>query len=189
MLWNDNEFGRAEKAEANKEGGWGSYSFCQRQHRCRHWSQLPKWGGDATALLKGGGGAQQAPPRGGEELSYRCVRERRYTSLNKGGDKALMTRRGRGRGKVLKGGVREGGRQVRRREGRPRPVFPLYCVLNMLFCLYDMARSRLPWQPVVKGTIGSFSLKPQAIKHVDIHTHSSKIPFWAHPDVCFFFRF
>ena len=114
MLWNDNDFGRAEKAEANKEGGWGSYSFCQRQHRCRHWSQLPKWGGDATALLKGGGGAQQAPPRGGEELSYRCVRERRYTSLNKGGDKALMTRRGRGRGKVLKGGVREGGRQVRR---------------------------------------------------------------------------
>lgn len=31
---------------------------------------------------------------GGKELSYRCVKEGRQTTLNKGGDKALMTGRG-----------------------------------------------------------------------------------------------
>lgn len=48
-------------------------------------------------------------------------------------------------------------------------VFLLCCVLSMLFCLYDMARSHLPSRTVVKGTIGTFLLKPQAFTPTHMH--------------------
>lgn len=65
-------------------------------------------------------------------------------------------------------------------------VFPLCCVLSMLFCLHDIARSHLPSRTVVKGTIGTFLLKPQAVtpthiradKHLPCMRESSGLRWW-----------